>query len=82
MYWKCPAKSVVYSINCLAAEIGMDHQTMAKYLAFSIESFERIKGEIIWRNDRRLRTMWDNMGEFSYNQIGFLLACQIQELDL
>ena len=60
----------------------MDHQTMAKYLAISVESFELIKGEIIRRNDRRLRTMWYNMGEFSYNQIGFLSACQIQELDL
>ena len=60
----------------------MDHQTMAKYLAISVESFELIKGEIIRRNDRRLRTMWDNMGEFSYNQIAFLSACQIQELDL
>lgn len=60
----------------------MDHQTMAKYLAISVELFELIKDEIIRRNDRRLCTMWDNMGEFSYNQIGFLLACQIQELDL
>ena len=73
---------MVCSINCLAAGIGMDHQTMAKYLAISVELFELIKGEIIRRNDRRLCTMWDNMGEFSYNQIGFLLACQIQELDL
>ena len=43
----------------------MDHQTMAKYLVISVESFELIKGEIIRRNDRKLRTMWDNMGEFS-----------------
>ena len=60
----------------------MDHQTMAKYLAISVGSFEWIKGEIMSSNDRRLRTVRDNLEEFSYNQIRFVLACQIQDLDL
>ena len=55
---------------------------MAKYLAISVESFERIKGEIMSSNDRRLHTVRDNLEEFSYNQIRFVLACQIQDQDL
>ena len=76
------ATAEVYSIDCLAAGFDMDHQTTAKYLAISVESFERIKGEIMSSNDRRLRTVRDNLEEFSYNQIRFVLACQIQDLDL
>ena len=52
----------------------MDHQTMAKYLAIRVESFEWVKGEIMSSNDRRLRTVRNNLVEFSYNQIRFVLA--------
>ena len=76
------ATAEVYGIDCLAAGLDMDHQTMAKYLAISVESFEQIKGEITSSNDRRLCTVRDNLEEFSYNQIRFVLACQIQDLDL
>ena len=55
----------MYGIDCLAAGLGIDHQTMAKYLVISVESFERINGEIIASNDRRLRTVRDNLEEFS-----------------
>ena len=76
------ATAEVYGIDCLAAGLDIDHQTMAKYLVISVESFERINGEIIASNDRRLRTVRDNLEEFSWNQIRFVLACQIQDLDL
>lgn len=76
------ATAEVYGIDCLAAGLDMDHQTMAKYLAISVGSFERIKGEIMSSNGRRLRTVRDNLEEFSYNQIRFVLACQIHDLDL
>ena len=76
------ATAEVHGIDCLAAGLDMDHQTMEKYLATSVESFERIKGEVMSSNDRRLRTVRDNLEEFSYNQIRFVLACQIQDLDL
>ena len=59
------AMAEVYGIDCLAAGLGIDHQTMAKYLVISVESFERINGEIIASNDRRLRTVRDNLEEFS-----------------
>ena len=76
------ATAEVYGIDCLAAGLDIDHKTMAKYLAIRVESFEWVKGEIMSSNDRRLRTVRNNLVEFSYNQIRFVLAWQIQDLDL
>ena len=68
------ATAEVYGIDCLAAGLDIDHKTMAKYLAIRVESFEWVKGEIMSSNDRRLRTVRNNLVEFSYNQIRFVLA--------
>ena len=77
------ATTEVYGIDCLAAGQDVDHQTFAKYLDISEESFERIKNEIMSSNDKKLRTVRGNLGEgFSYNQIRFVLACQIHDLEL
>ena len=77
------ATAEVYAIDCLAAGQDVDHQTIAKYLDISEESFERIKSEIMSSNDKKLRTVRDNLKEaFSYNQIRFVLACQIHGLEL
>ena len=73
----------VYGIDCLAAGQEVDHQTIAKCLDISEESFERIKSEIMSSDDKRLRNVRDNLREeFSYNQIRFVLACQIHDLEL
>ena len=79
--WQTNWRSPKPRQRCMVS-IVLDHQTMAKYLAISVESFERIKGEIMSSNDRRLHTVRDNLEEFSYNQIRFVLACQIQDQDL
>ena len=77
------ATAEVYGIDCLAAGQDVDHQLIAKYLNIGQESFERIKGEIMSIIDKKLRTVRDNLREeFSYNQIRFVLACQIRELEL
>ena len=77
------ATAEVYGIDCLAAGQDVDHQTIAKYLDIGQESFERIKSEIMSSNDKKLRTVRDNLREeFSYNQIRFVLACQIRDLEL
>lgn len=77
------ATAEVYGIDCLAAGQEVDHQIIAKYLDIGRESFERIKSEIMSNNDKKLRTVRDNLSEtFSYNQIRFVLACQIRELEL
>ena len=51
------ATAEVYAIDCLAAGQDMDHQTIAKYLDISEESFEQIKSEIMSSNDKKLRTV-------------------------
>ena len=77
------ATAEVYGIDCLAAGQDVDHQMIAKYLDISQESFGRIKSEIMSCNEWKLRTVRDNLREeFSYNQIRFVLACQIRELEL
>ena len=51
------ATAEVYGIDCLAAGQDVDHQTFAKYLDISEESFERIKNEIMSSNGRDLATI-------------------------
>ena len=76
------ATAEVYGIDCLAAGQDVD-QTIAKYLDIGQESFERIKSEIMSSNDKKLCTVRDNLREeFSYNQIRFVLACKIRDLEL
>ena len=77
------ATAEVYAIDSLAAGQDVDHQTIAKSLDISAESFEMVKGEVTTSDDKKLRTVRDNLREeFSYNQIRFVLACQIQDLAL
>lgn len=77
------ATAEVYGIDGLAAGQEIDHEMLSKYLQISVESFQLIKTEILSNEDPKLRTIRDNLEEqFSYNQIRFVLACLIQELDL
>ena len=77
------ATAEVYAIDSLAAGQEVDHQTIAKYLEIDEEAFEWIKAEAVSSYDKKLRTVRDNLGEaYSYNQIRFVLACQIQDLEL
>ena len=73
----------VYGIDGLAAGQQIDHETPARLLDVSMDCFKRIRNEIFVCEGRRLRTIRDNLSqEFSYNQIRFVLACLIHELEL
>lgn len=77
------ATAEVYGIDGLAAGQQIDHETLARLLDVSMDCFKRIRNEIVVCEDRKLRTIRDNLSqEFSYNQIRFVLACLIQELEL
>ena len=77
------ATAEVYGIDGLAAGQQIDHKTLARLLDVSMDCFKRIRNEIFVCKDRKLRTIRDNLSqEFSYNQIRFVLACLIQELEL
>ena len=77
------ATTEVYEIDGLAAGQQIDHQTLARLLDVSMECFKRIRNKILVCEDRKLRTILDNLSqELSYNQIRFVLACLVQELEL
>lgn len=77
------ATAEVYAIDCLAAGRKIAHEQIASYLAISTDAFQRIKITILSNEDNRLRTIRDSLDEeFSYNQIRFVLACLIHELEL
>lgn len=77
------ATAEVYGIDCLAAGGDIDHEIVAGYLKITKTSFHTIKGEILSTQDNKLRTVRDNLGEvYTYNQLRFVLACLIHELDM
>lgn len=77
------ANAEVYGIDGLAAGQQIDHETLARLLDVSMDCFKRIRNEIFVCEGRKLRTIRDNLSqEFSYNQIRFVLACLIHELEL
>lgn len=77
------ATAEVYAIDCLAAGRKLDHEQLASYVGISTDSFQRIKIAILSNEDNKLRTIRDALTEeFSYNQIRFVLACLICELEL
>ena len=75
-----------YAIDCLAARENVDHKRIATYLQISTQSFRDIKCGILFSVDCKLRTIHedlkDRLKEFSYNQIRYVLACLIQELNI
>lgn len=77
------ATAEVYGIDGLAAGQQIDHEMLSRLLDVSADSFKLIKNYILACEDRKLHTVRDNLlQEFSYNQIRFMLACLIHELEL
>lgn len=77
------ATAEVYGIDCLAAGGDLDHRSMAEFLSVNKGSFDVIKSEIVANQDKKLRTVRDNLDEaYSYNQIRFVLACMIHNHSL
>lgn len=77
------ATAEVYGIDSLAAGMDVDHQMVATYIRVTPEDFQRIKSTILLNEDKKLRTIRDSLNEeFEYNQICFVLACLIQELEM
>lgn len=73
----------IYTIDAFAAGAPLNHMRMANLLEIQSEDFERIKSAITANSNAKLATIRANLNEsFSYNQIRFVLACMIRELDL
>lgn len=75
--------AAVYTIDALAAGAPLDHERMANLLGVTGEMFETIKKTISSNTDSKLRSIRDELDEsFTYNQIRFLLACMIRDINL
>ena len=71
------ATAEVYGIDAFAAGAPLNHVWLAEALQVSEENFERIKSHIEKDQDPKLRAIRDELKEFLYNQIRFVLAWMI-----
>jgi len=77
------ATAEVCGIDCLAAGGDVNHKIVGGYLDVTKTSFGIIKREILTKQDKKVCTVGDNMGEvYNYNQLRFVLACLIHKLEM
>lgn len=70
----------VYTIDALAAGAPLDHERMAILLGITGDTFEAIKN---CNKDAKLRSIRNEVNEsFTYNQVRFVLACMIRDINL
>lgn len=73
----------VYTIDALAAGAPLDHERMAILLGITGDTFEAIKKTISCNKDAKLRSIRNELNEsFTYNQVRFVLACMIRDINL
>lgn len=74
----------VYVIDCLAAgRPSLDHDLIASYMGITSSTFDIMKSKISSNEDNKLRSIkYDLEGIYTYNQLRFVLACMIQDLDV
>ena len=77
------ATTKVYGIDCFAASAELDHETIATFLDSAKDYFSIIKHENVPSEDRKPRTIQDNLGEvITYSQIRLVIACLIHNLEI
>ena len=77
------ATAEVYGIDSFAASAPLDPEMLARFLDVTRGSFAVIKDAITGNSDGRLRSVRDVLKEqFSYNQMKFVIACLIRDLEL
>ena len=77
------ATAKVYGIDCFAAGAELDHETIAASLDSTKDYFSIIKRENVSSEDRKPRTIQDNLGEvITYSQIRLVIACLIHNLEI
>ena len=77
------ATAEVYAIDCFAAGQPLDHDTMASSLEVTPSVFASIRTAIVETEDSKMRTIRDSLqAGVSYNQIRFVLACMINNVEI
>ena len=75
------ATAQIYGIDAFAAGTPIDHLWLGSILEVGEEDFKTVKDCIERNNDNKLRSIRDELETFSYNQIRFVLACMIRDLN-
>ena len=77
------ATAEVYAIDSFAANAPLDENMLARHLQVDSDAFQVIRTTIIKNTDAKLRTVKHELEDaFSYNQIKFVIACLIRELEI
>ena len=72
--------SEVYLIDALVARQKVDHERLGKFLHVTEEHFLSLREELILKV--RLSEVKQSCPAFTYNQIRFVLACLIRNLEM
>ena len=70
----------VYLIDSLLAGKDLDHERLGEYLHITNEHFLVLRDELLVKP--RLSMVKQSYPSFSYNQIRFVLACLIRDLEV
>lgn len=77
------ATAEVYAIDSFAANAPLDENVLARHLQVDSDAFEAIRAAIVKNTDRKLRSVKDELKDaFSYNQIRFVIACLIRDIEI
>lgn len=70
----------VYLIDSLVAGKDLDHERLGEYLHITNEHFLLLRDELLVKP--RLSMVKQSYPSFTYNQIRFVLACLIRDLEI
>ena len=77
------ATAEIYAIDSFAANAPLDEKIFARYLEVSSDDFQDIGLAVAKNTDGKLRSVKDDLqNTFSYNQIRFVIACLIRDIEL
>jgi len=77
------ATAEVYAIDSFAANAPLDEHIFARHLQISSDDFQEIRIAVNKNADGKLRSVKEYLqNTFSYNQIRFVIACLIRDIEL
>ncbi len=77
------ATAEVYAIDSFAANAPLDKNLFARHLQVDSDAFQAIRAAVVNNTDGRLRSVKDELRDtFSYNQIRFVIACLIRDIQI
>lgn len=77
------ATAEVYAIDSFAANAPLDENIFVRHLRVDSNAFQAIRTAVVNNTDGRLRSVKDELRDtYSYNQIRFVIACLIRDIEI